>query len=282
MRRRSLALTFALAFFALCAARLTAQTNPPAGGPGRPAPRFGRGGFPGDPQDGIGFLGFEAGINNKVVTGEPYSAQVTIEHKEVLADGNQIDRTSTTLVRRDGQGRTYREETLPAIGSYSASGNPPRAILINDPVAGVAYVLDPLHKTARKFALPSRRGGPGNTLMFQRGGSDPNSSTTSLGSKTMEGVLVQGTQFTRTIPAGRIGNAQPIQIVTTRWFSSELNVNVRTETSDPSRGHTITTLTNINRSEPDPSLFQVPGDYTLQEGDTHPRTVHPGLVAPQQ
>jgi hypothetical protein len=282
MPRRSLALTFAFVLVALGSARLTAQTNPPTATAGRPAPRFGRGGFPPGPQDGIGFLGFEAGVNNKVVTGEPYSAQVAIEHKEVLADGNQIDRTSTTLVCRDGQGRTYREETLSAIGSYSASGNPPRAIFINDPVAGVAYVLDPVHKTARKFVLPSRRSGPGNTLIFQRGGSDPNSSTTSLGSKTMEGVLVQGTQFTRTIPAGRIGNAQPIQIVTTRWFSSELNVNVRTETSDPSRGHTITTLTNINRGEPDPSLFQLPADYTLQEAGTRARVLRPGLGAPPQ
>jgi hypothetical protein len=278
MRRKSLALTFAFVFLATGSARLTAQTNPPSGTSGRPPQRFGRG-----PQDGIGFLGFEGGVLNKVVTGEPYSAQLTTEHKEVLADGNQIDRTSTTLVYRDGQGRTYREETLSNIGSYSASGNPPRAIFINDPVAGVAYVLDPGNKTARKFSLRSRpSSGPSNTLMFQRGGSDPNSSTTSMGSKTMEGLLVQGTQFTRTIPAGRIGNAQPIQIVTTRWFSSELNVNVRTETSDPSRGHTITTLTNITRAEPDPSLFQLPADYTLQAAGTRNRGPRPGLGAPPQ
>ena len=271
-------LTCSLAFVAMGSVRLGAQ-NPP-GGPGGPPPRFGRGGFPPGPQDGIGFLGFEVGVGNKVVTGAPYSALVTTEHNETLADGNQIHNTNTITVYRDGQGRTRREETLSAIGSYSASGNPPQVIFLNDPVAGVAYVLDPARKTARKFTLPQHGGGPGNTLQFQRGNSNPNSSMTSLGSKTLEGVLVQGTQFTRTIPAGRVGNAQQIQIVTTRWYSSELNINVHTETSDPQHGKTTTNVTNINRSEPDATLFQLPADYTLQAAG--PRGRRPGPGTPQQ
>ena len=258
--RKSFVLCLALISLA-GSGRVFGQGNPPAGGPAR----FDRGGFPPGPQDGIGFLGFEARVGNRVVTGAPYSGQVTTEHKQTLADGNQIDTTNTAVVSRDGQGRTYREETLPAIGPYTASGNPPKAIFIDDPVAGVAYVLDPVHKTARKFMLPPPRPGNNDAVPFQRGGSSPNTTTTSLGSKTMEGVLAQGTQFTRTIPAGRIGNAQPIQIVTTRWFSSELSINVRTETSDPSHGQTTTSLTNLNRSEPDPSLFQVPSGYTVLE-----------------
>jgi len=45
---------------------------------------------------------------------------------------------------------------------------------------------------------------------------------------------------------------------------------VMVKTSDPRTGTTITQLTNITRSEPDPALFQVPADYTLAKGGRGP------------
>jgi hypothetical protein len=36
-----------------------------------------------------------------------------------------------------------------------------------------------------------------------------------------------------------------------------------TKHSDPRTGDNTYRLTNINRAEPDPSLFQVPPDYTV-------------------
>jgi hypothetical protein len=264
LRKSGLVLLCAIAVAGMGSLRLRGQSNSP------PPPRFGRGG-PG-PQDGIGFLGFEAGFGNKVVTGAPYSAQVITEHTETLADGNLIDQKNSVTVYRDGQGRTRREQTLSAIGPYSAQGNPPQVIFINDPVAGVSYVLDPVSKTAQKFTLPPPHAGPASAVPFQRGGSSANS--VSLGSQTMQGLLVQGTQYTRTIPAGRMGNAQPIQIVTTRWFSSQLSIAVQTQTIDPMHGKTTTNVSNINATEPDASLFQLPSDYTLQQG--HLRGRRPG------
>src|ERR1700733_7428991 len=96
LRKFHSVLLCAVAVAGMGSARLLAQSNPP------PPPRFGRGG-PG-PQDGIGFLGFEAGFGNRVVTGAPYSAQVTTEHTETLGDGNQIDQKNSLTVYRDGQG----------------------------------------------------------------------------------------------------------------------------------------------------------------------------------
>ena len=84
----------------------------------------------------------------------------------------------------------------------------------------------------------------------------------SLGTQFMEGVAVEGTRTTLTIPAGQIGNEQPINIVSERWFSPDLKVLVMSRQSDPRFGETTYRLTNITRAEPSPQLFEIPADFT--------------------
>ena len=87
-----------------------------------------------------------------------------------------------------------------------------------------------------------------------------------LGKQNIEGVEAEGTRTTVTIAAGEIGNERPIEIVSERWYSPELQLVVMTRHSDPRTGETTYKLTNINRSEPAKSLFEVPSDYTVKEG----------------
>lgn len=91
-----------------------------------------------------------------------------------------------------------------------------------------------------------------------------NAKTESLGKQSMEGVEAEGNRTTITIPAGEMGNERSIEIVSERWYSPELQVDVMTRHSDPRFGETIYRLTNINRSEPAKSLFEVPADYTIK------------------
>jgi hypothetical protein len=86
-----------------------------------------------------------------------------------------------------------------------------------------------------------------------------------LGSQTVEGVTAAGSRSTTTIPAGAIGNLQPIKVVVEQWFSPDLQVLVMTKHSDPRSGETTYRLQNIVRAEPDRSLFTLPPDYTLKE-----------------
>jgi hypothetical protein len=88
----------------------------------------------------------------------------------------------------------------------------------------------------------------------------------SLGTQTIEGVEAEGTRITFTIAAGKIGNELPIVTVRERWYSPELQTVVLSKNSDPRTGETTYRLTNISRGEPDPSLFQIPADYTVKEG----------------
>ncbi len=80
----------------------------------------------------------------------------------------------------------------------------------------------------------------------------------------LEGVQADGTRTVMTIPAGQIGNERPIEIVSERWYSPELETVVMTKPPDPRMGETVYRLANINRAEPAHALFEVPADYTVK------------------
>jgi hypothetical protein len=87
-----------------------------------------------------------------------------------------------------------------------------------------------------------------------------------LQDRLIEGVLASGIRRTTTIPSGAIGNEQAIKIVSEEWTSPDLQILVMTDRTDPRMGHSTYRLLRIVRSDPDPALFQVPADYTLQQG----------------
>jgi hypothetical protein len=55
----------------------------------------------------------------------------------------------------------------------------------------------------------------------------------SLGTQITEGVNAEGSRTTSTIEAGAIGNDRPIQIVSERWYSPELQTALTARHNDP-------------------------------------------------
>jgi len=228
------------------------------------------------------------------VQGAPYSATITNESVQTLADGNRIVQSSTGTTARDSHGRTRQDAPLPPIGNLSAA-NAPHLVFIMDPVAQVSYTLNLTDKTAEKMSIPSGAPGPSaatagarQVFVTQSGavqvpdapppppaiaiakslGSEEHAELTTedLGTETMEGLLVTGTRTTRTIPAGEIGNEKPISIVTEVWTSPDLKTIVYSKRNDPRMGEQTFKLANIVRAEPDASLFTVPADFKLTDG----------------
>jgi hypothetical protein len=96
-----------------------------------------------------------------------------------------------------------------------------------------------------------------------------------LGTRDFEGVGAEGMRTTTTIPAGTIGNERPIEIVYERWYSKELQMIVYSKHSDPRFGEHTYRLTNIDRGEPDRSLFTLPSDYKVVSESSYTVTTKP-------
>ena len=121
--------------------------------------------------------------------------------------------------------------------------------------------------SATVTTLPAPPPAPEGPVEFRLGGhaTKAETKTEKLEPRSFEGVQAEGTRTTTTIPAGELGNEQPIQIVDERWYSPELQAVVMTRHSDPRSGETVYRLTGISRTEPAATLFQVPSDYTVKE-----------------
>ena len=220
---------------------------------------------------GPGSFAFErivGGFGGKVVTGAPFSAQVTRSSSQTLSDGTKISRTETGSIARDSVGRTRQEMSFPAIGPLSASGTVPHIVFIRDNAAGKGYILNENRKTVMTMPLHenANRGmrGDMDTNIRERGRA--NEQKESLGTKTVNGLTVEGTRYTRTIAAGKIGNDKPIVITTEEWYSPQLQMVVSRTHTDPRFGTMTYQLSNINLNEPPQSMFVAPEDYTPGHG----------------
>jgi len=241
---------------------------------------------------------------DKITTGAPYSADLVIENTQALADGNRIARRTTGKVYRDTQGRTRRDQDngngrvsiaiVDPVAGVSYQLDPVNMVAWKTPSAVGSGMLDKLmaekavveglerSKTTEVRARGGDAGAvatPGSPevgVAVARGGARGRGEGLYGGAKvlvpdqpiehkTIDGIPVDGHRMTVTIPAGQIGNEQPLTIVTEEWSSPDLQVLVMTHHTDPRTGESNYRLSNIVRGEPDPSLFSVPAGYEIRE-----------------
>jgi hypothetical protein len=88
---------------------------------------------------------------------------------------------------------------------------------------------------------------------------------TQLGERIIQGLKATGRRTQYTIPAGEIGNEQPIMVSSEQWDSPDLEIPLSGTRHDPMVGDTTYTVAQLDRSEPDPALFTPPSDYTVQD-----------------
>ena len=230
-----------------------ARPKPPGHGPKPGSP-------PGPPPPpNARFIGAELSFGDKLIKDKPFSADIVIEDTRRLYDGSTAVKEITGAIYRDGAGRTRREQPLETIGGVNIVGSdnkPQKLVFINDISSKSQVFLDLNKKVARRGRM--------GDMQAPQPGQPADARTESLGTKTLEGVKVEGTRVTFQIPAGQIGNDKPMNVVTERWFSPDLQVLIMSRHVDPIAGEHVFKLVNIRFGEPAAELFAVPAGFRTE------------------
>ena len=202
-------------------------------------------------------------LNPKTMTAQKAPVMTNFRTFRFAPDGGQgsVIRTESTFAMtttRDGETSAVINGT-PVDPKMMAEAIA-RAKEHGDAVASGMFLEKQLKDDVDAQKLATEKGAMSMALKI-----DARGKSEDLGKSTIEGVAAQGTRTTSTIDTGAIGNDRPIQIVTERWYSPELQTVLSTKTTDPRMGEISFQLTNVRRDEPAAYLFQVPAGYTVSE-----------------
>jgi hypothetical protein len=217
------------------------------------------------------------------VKGVPFSATQTTVREQTLADGTVIKSTVEVELWRDSEGRMRAESALQLKTGGQQQG---RVVALWNPIDGteITWVTgSPSASYATVLHLPEMQinglmgalasppaGAPSRPLRATRPlvalglpatQDAANIHTEALPEDSIAGLDVTGTRTTQVVPAGSIDNDRDFTVSSETWISPELKTAMRQTTSDPRTGTVTTELSNIDRSDPDPVLFNPPAGF---------------------
>jgi hypothetical protein len=207
---------------------------------------------------------------------EPYSANRKTTRVQTLANGTTITNETTSKEARDSSGRTYHENQVETQLGFAGQAPTYSYFNVVDPVSRVTISWDSNVKEATVFhqpdpvrAQPPLAPAASSTVAVPLPRiprpAHPRGESEHLGTKTINGIDAHGMRTTETYPAGAIGNDRPITVTHEMWISRELDLEVLQIDDDPRTGLRTMELTDIERGEPDPALFQPPAGYTIKD-----------------
>lgn len=200
-----------------------------------------------------------------IVQGEPCAIVEEVDNWRQLPDGTSISRHVEIKKWRDSAGR-FRRETAEV-----EPGQKPdfETVSIINPVNNTLTMLHYDRKEAIVYHLPDQ--GPYHLHPYQDPFDKPllaregvQVKIEKLDGKEIAGVFAEGRRVTRVRPPGTIGNDKPVVSEAERWVSPDLKIALLQWTKDP-RENDIRKVTSLDRSEPDPQLFQIPQDFSVRE-----------------
>jgi hypothetical protein len=196
-----------------------------------------------------------------------------VERDKMSGDTTIVSGEKRIVVKRSegDDGMPGAEEVRVQVYRLSDEGREAAAGAHTPPAVAPPPPIPPLPPADLLPPIPPLPPMPGvHTMRFESTAGLGKGATANLGTKSFDGVSAEGKSTTWTIPAGKIGNKKPIQIVSESWYSPELQVTMYSRYSDPRTGESIYRLAGVKRAEPAADLFKVPDDYkTRKRGDMH-------------
>ncbi len=178
---------------------------------------------------------------------KPYVLKLTVTSSSSDGSRPPQTRSSEENVSRDAAGRVRTEV-------FYNSGQP-SAVTIRDPNKDTFTVVKVVSKSAFVSSMPRPQPPPpGKGWKVER-----------LPSRIIAGFPADGFRFTRTIPGSDDGQRAEDTLVEEDWLSNELSVVLERKIDSGRTGVSITKVTQFRQVEPDPALFSIPSDYTVQQ-----------------
>jgi hypothetical protein len=195
------------------------------------------------------------------VLSRPYTAQIVETDIPTRANGERVRRETKVLEARDSQGRTRIE-------SFQFNDmDRPTMVDLYIPSRRQFIQLFPGQKTARVMTFPGT-----GSIPVQRNLHVLKSTTQSLSGQTFQGMYAEGTRTTQIMPSDEDRNPNVVDVQET-WVSPDLKIVVfsKETSTDPNSDQITREIRQLDRSEPNPALFEIPADYKIVEATTMPR-----------
>jgi hypothetical protein len=192
----------------------------------------------------------------------PFSGRDCVDITTHAASGSvQKAHLDGALVARDRRGRVYRE-----IRVWFPATPTPRSRL------DYIILLDPAAQTRTECKMEARSctiasldqspearpwlDGPFDTAPYYL-------HSVGLGSDIIEGIAVEGTRISSSLDAGVfVNNEAPVEKLDF-WHSTELKIDLSVVRSYKDGTERVVHVVDLSRSEPDPSLFQIPANFAV-------------------
>ncbi len=201
----------------------------------------------------------------------PVTATLVSTDERFLANGTSKVTTTSQDYRRDAAGRTRTASDVQAV--------------IFDPATRTKIILDLKAQVATVQPEPAAAPGPaataGVSAASPTAGGRPASihkPILSLGRQNVAGVPATGFRAEVVMPPGAAGNIQPLRVVSELWRSDDLQIPVKTSTTESNilmSGDRVTrrrTQSYVNIATPsqmDPSLFAIPPGFQVVNSSGH-------------
>ena len=207
---------------------------------------------------------FGGGVFVTPVAGAPFSAVAVQEMRQTLRDGSSFQRKTQALIARDSAGRV-RNERHQVLAANSTREPALLSVHLYDPDTRLSTLLNPFTRVARQQTLTRApdTAPPGNWAQHPKTSFGNNVRLEDLGPAALDGVEVHGYRRTTTLGGESTGTGKPMAVIDEYWYSEELRINLLSKHIDPRSGDLTITVTNLNRTEPDPNLFEIPQGYKV-------------------
>jgi hypothetical protein len=202
-----------------------------------------------------------SGIFVPPIPDAPFTGVIKVDRTIVRPDGSVESLRTIRDTARDSRGRIYNVFRAPVPADFA--GTPPtiRVHFYDPQTRNYTYLYPRQHTYMTGTVNHPPAAEPADLLASPQGNSIPLNQFTKqqdLGTQSIEGITAHGVRETQTIPGS---TESEIVLTDEYWYSDDLHMNVMVKHNDPRKGSVTMTLTQATRTDPDPSLFQIPEGY---------------------